>query len=183
MDKDLAGLEKDLIALEARFKEELSGIRSNRPSPKMIEDIQVEYFGAFMPIKQLGSIAVVPPRELIVNVWDKGAAPAVGKAIEDANLGVSVSNQGLAIRVSLPPLSTERRAELVKLVKGIMEERRIEVRSRRDEINKAFKAEMEEGILREDEKFRLQEGVQKLVDKANDTLENIISDKIKELEE
>ena len=99
------------------LREELSAIRTNRPTPKMIEDIYVEYADDSLPIKQLGSIAIELPRNLLVTPWDKESIPAIAKGIENAKLGVSVSAQGNRIRITLPELTGERKEEMSKITK------------------------------------------------------------------
>lgn len=165
------------------LKNEFSGIRTNRPTPRLIEDVPVDYFGQKMALKQLGSIIVVPPREMQVSVWDKASLPVVAKAIEAANLGLSVAVSGIVIRVTLPALSDERRAELIKVIKGITEETRRRLRTARDEENKKTDAEEKAKNISEDEKFSLKKKVQEAVDKANKDIEALLEGKIKEIQE
>jgi len=165
------------------FKDQLAAIRGGRPSAKLVEDIAVDYFGQKMPVKQLGSISVVLPREIQISVWDKNAASAVLSAITDANLNVSSNMDGNTIRLSLPPLSGERRQELIKLVKKETEEARIKIRGLRDDANKEIGKRFDDKEISEDEKFKLKEQVQKEVDKANEEIEKNLEIKIKEIEE
>lgn len=158
------------------FKEEITGIRTNRPTPKLIEDIQVDYFEQKMPIKQLGSITVEAPRDLLVSVWDENAVSSVQNAIEAANLGVNVSQQGKIVRAKLPDLTEERKTELVKIVKSMAEESRIKMRQERDEINKAIKE-----VKDEDDQFRAKEKLQELVDKFNSQVDEIVEKKNQEI--
>ena len=118
------------------FKEQMAGIRSNRPSAKLVEDILVDYFGQKLPIKQLGSISVIPPREIQISIWDNQVINSVAKTIESSGLNVAANIDGNLIRINLPALSEERRQELVKLVKKEAEEARIKIRHSRDEQNK-----------------------------------------------
>ncbi len=165
------------------FKSQLAAIRGSRPSPKLVEDIQVDYFGQKMPLKQLGSISVNLPREILISVWDKQAVGPVSKAIESSNLNVSANIDGTLIRINLPPLSSERRQELIKIIKKESEETRIKIRSLRDETNKKINQQEESGEITEDQKFKLKEQIQKAVDKANDNIESMLEKKIKEIEE
>lgn len=165
------------------FKEQLAGIRGGRPSPKLIEDISVEYFGQKMAIKQLGSISVIPPREIQISVWDKQAIPVISKAVETSNLRLVANTDGNLIRINLPPLSTERREELIKVSKKESEEVRIKIRNLRDEMNKKISALEEGGEINEDQKFKLKESVQKSIDKANEEIGQILENKVKEIEE
>lgn len=165
------------------FKSQLGAIRGGRPSPKLVEDIGVDYFGQKMPIKQLGSISINPPREILISIWDKQAVSAVAKAIESSNLNVSANTDGNLIRINLPPLSTERRQELIKIVKKESEEVRIKIRHLRDEANKKITQQEESGEITEDGKFKLKEETQKIIDKANKEIEEMLDKKIKEIEE
>ncbi|MBI5401319.1 ribosome recycling factor [Candidatus Wolfebacteria bacterium] len=165
------------------LKAEFLTVRSNRPSPRMVEDIPVEAYGQKMTVKQLGAISVVPPSQIQITVWDKSAVNAVAKAVESSNLKVSANIDGAVIRINLPPLSDERRKEFEKMVKKQAEETKIKVRSLRDEINKKITRDFEDKKISEDDKFNFKEKVQKEVDKANGEIEKILEMKIKEINE
>ena len=177
-------------SLEIKIKESLeylksqfAAVRGGRPSPKLVEDISIDYFGQRMPIKQAGSISVNPPREILISVWDRQAVSIVAKAIESSNLNVSANTDGNLIRINLPPLSAERRQELAKVVKKESEEARIKIRSLRDEVNKKIRQREENGEITEDQEFKLKEQIQKSIDKANKDIEEMLEKKIKEIEE
>jgi len=172
----LKDLEQKLNKLIKELKDEISSIRTNRPTPKLIENVQVSYSDSSLPIKQLASIGVEPPRDLIVTPWDSGAVQSIAKAIEDAGLGVTSSVQGTVVRVTLPELTSERREELSKLAKNIAEQVRIKMRTLRDEAHKKVNQESDE-----DEKFRKKEDLQKIVDKFNKEIDNSVSAKLEEL--
>ena len=176
MDNDLKQFELKLKSITESFKQEISGIRTNRPSPKLVEDIKVDYFNQKMTVKQLGSIAIVPPREININIWDKGAVGPVAKAIEVSGLGLSANIDGNLIRLNLPQLTDERRQELIKLIKSLTENSRIKIRSARDDINKKAKA-----LSDEDDKFKSLKKNQEMVDKYNKELEVNLENKIKEI--
>lgn len=165
------------------LKQQLFGMRSNRPSPKMVEDILVEVYGQKMTIKQLGAISIVPPMQIQIAVWDKATAPFVAKAIETSNLKINANVDGTIIRINLPPLSDERRNELAKVIKKEGEETRIKIRSLRDEANKKVSKDFDDGNIPEDAKFDLKEKIQKLIDKANADTELAIETKIKKIHE
>lgn len=165
------------------LRQQLLSIRSNRPSPKMVEDITVEAYGQKMSVKQLAAISVLPPAQIQISVWDKGAVSSVAKAIESSNLNVSANIDGSVIRINLPPLSDERRKELEKVVKKETEETKIKIRFIRDEINKKIGKEFDDKKISEDVKFNLKEQVQKSVDKANEEIEKLLEAKIKEIHE
>lgn len=165
------------------FKKEIAGIRTNRPSPGLLEDIKVSYYGQFVPIKHVGSVGVTPPRELHVQVWDLSAVALVSKAIESSQLGLSPQVEGNIVRVFLPELSKERRDEFIKHVKKISEQYRIEVRHARDEANKDVERRLNEKEITEDEKFKEREDIQKITEKVNGEIEELLDEKIKEIQE
>ncbi len=170
-------------AVLQNLKKALSGVRTSRPQTALVEDIRVEYYGQTMPIKQLGTVGVRPPREIDIQVWDQNAVPVIAKAIESSSLKLSANISGNSIKINLPELSQERREELVKYVKKITEEHKIEIRHLRDEINKKVQTSFDEGEVSEDQKFKLKEGIQKEIDKINGEVENLLGAKIKEIEE
>lgn len=176
MDQDLKNFEQKLKLITEDFKSQTAGIRTNRPSAKMVEDIRVDYFGQKMPIKQLASISVVPPREIDISVWDKGVVGAIAKAIEVSGLGLTANIDGSLIRLNLPPMTDERRQEFTRLVKSIAEEHRIKIRAARDEVNKKAKA-----LSDEDDKFKSLKKIQDFVDKANKEIEASLENKVKEI--
>lgn len=183
MEEIFKELEQQLKSFVQKFREELQGIRSGRPTTQLLENIQVEYAGATLPVKQLGSLGVKPPREIDITVWDQAAVASVQKAIEAAKIGLSVSHEGNVIRAFLPPLTEERRAEFKKLVGKMAEEVRIKMRTHRDEANKKVKAAEAAKTLNEDQVFKGKEKIQKAVDEANKQIEGLVENKLKELQE
>ena len=165
------------------LKSDLSGVRTNRPNPKLVEDIKVDYLGQLLTIRQLGSISIVPPREIDINVWDKGALPSVIKAIETSGRGLTANSDGNLIRINLPVLTDERRQELTKLTKSLVEQAKIKIRSNRDDANKKIEAAYKGKTISEDQKFKEKERVQKSVDKLNAEIETLLAGKIREINE
>ena len=180
---DTKDLEAKLKAILDHLRGELVNIRANRPNPQMIENIMVDYAGLMLPIKQIGTINVVPPRELHVTVWDPQALGPASKAIEAARTGLSVAVTGNMIRVSLPMMSDERREEVVKIAKQIVEQSRIAVRGSRDEANKKIDGAEKAKAISEDMKFSLKKKIRETVDRANKEIEVLLAAKIKEIEE
>ncbi|MCR4275285.1 MAG: ribosome recycling factor [Candidatus Wolfebacteria bacterium] len=183
MDNILKKLEIGVKESVDHFKSQLSTIRGNRPSPKLVEDITIEYYGQKLTVKQVGAISVAPPREIQISIWDKNAVNIVAKAIESSNLNVSSSVDGNVIHINLPPLSQERREELVKIVKKESELARIGIRSHRDEAIKESKNEFEAGKITEDDKFKSKDKIQEITDRVNEEIEKILEQKIREIEE
>ncbi len=163
------------------LKAELSGVRTNRPSSKLVEDVKVEYMEKQFAIKQLGSISIVPPREIDINVWDKEAVNACVKAIETSGMGLTANTQGNLIRINLPTLTDERRQELIKLVKNMIEQVKIKIRALRDDANKKAEGAFKAKAISEDQKFKNKEQIQKVVDKLNADVEILLAHKVKEI--
>jgi ribosome recycling factor len=177
---DVKSLEQKLKSLVEGLKTEFQTVRSGRPSPRMVEDIKVEIYGQQMPVKALGSISVVPPREIDITLWDKSGVNTVAKAVEDA-LKVTASVDGSLIRINLPSLTDERKKEFEKLIRKMTEEARIRVRGARDDANKEVKKMEEAKQLSEDAAFKRKEEIQKAVDKINKEIEDLLGNKIKEI--
>jgi len=146
------------------LKRELNGIRSGRAHASLIETLEVEYYGAVTPLRQLGTINAPESRLLTIQVWDRGALRAIEKAIQSSDLGLNPAIDGQLIRLPFPPLTEQRRKDLVKLVHHKTEEARVAVRNVRrhahDELRKAEK----EGGVSQDELKRHEEELQKLTD-------------------
>lgn len=174
-------LEQKLKTVAGGLKQEFAGIRTNRPTTKLVEDIKVDYFGQQMPLKTLGSISIVPPREINISVWDKNAVQPVMKAIENAKVGITPSNDGNLIRLNLPTLTDERRRELEKLIKSMTEQARIKIRGLRDEANKRIEQDFKDKKISEDQKFKSKEQTQRAVDGVNAEIEKLLAAKIKEI--
>jgi ribosome recycling factor len=148
----------------AHLKDELSSIRTGRASPALLNRITVDYYGATVPLNQLASFSVPEPRQLLVQPFDKNAISAIEKAIQASDLGITPSNDGNVIRLSFPPLTEERRKELVKVVHQRAEEGRVAVRNvRRHHKDELEKLEREGGIS-EDDLVRAEKELQKLTD-------------------
>ncbi len=169
--------EKDMKKSVQHFKSEIAGIRTGRASTALVEDIKVDYYGSKVPIKQLGSISVPEPAQIMIQVWDANAVPAIEKAIRE-ELNLNPNTQGNTIRINLPPLTEERRKELVRMVHKIAEEARIAVRNIRRDAKEMI--EDLEGIS-EDEKKRALERLQKITDKYIEEINSLLSAKEKEI--
>lgn len=165
------------------LKNELKGIRAGRPSSALVEDIKVDNYGQFTPLKHISSITVRPPREINIQVWDKELVKPVVSAIESSDLGLSVSADGNTIRVFLPELSKERREELIKHIKSVIEEYRIRVRKEREEYNKKVDDMFDKKEIDEDEKFRLKKEIQEETEKINGEIEEVFERKKREISE
>jgi ribosome recycling factor len=160
---------------------DLAGIRTGRANPALLNSVHVDAYGMSQPIHQLANIAVSDSRTLVVTPWDKGLLSAIDKAIQAANLGLNPSSDGQLLRISLPPLSEERRKELVKVVNGLAEKARIGVRTVREDMLKTAKRQEAEGVLSKDDMAHIQKKVQEVVDKLNEEIKDVVVDKEKEI--
>jgi ribosome recycling factor len=146
------------------LEEDLSGIRTGRANPGLVDRMQVEYYGAPTPLQQLASIGVPEPRQLLIRPFDPSSLKDIERAILASDLGLTPNNDGKAIRLNLPPLTEERRRELVRIVKNRVEEARVAVRNvRRDSIKDLREFESEK-MISEDDLKRGEEEIQKITD-------------------
>lgn len=163
------------------LKEELGGVRTNRPNTALLENIKVKAYDETLPLKQVASIGIIPPRDISVSVWDANIVTSVVKAIETSELGLAPNLAGNVIMIHLPELTAERREILAKKVKQAVEEYRIKVRRLRDESNKVIQKELDNDLIGEDEKFKLKESIQKKTDGVNEEIEKLLTAKINEI--
>lgn len=169
MDKTLQALRRDLATL-----------RAGRASPALLEKVQAEYYGTMMPINQLGSITTPDPRTLVIQPWDKSALASIERAILKSDLGLTPINDGEVIRISLPPLTEERRLELVKATRKYGEDAKVAIRNIRRDANEEIKKK-EKSEISEDESRRYQEEIQKLTDRYIAEVDKILAAKEKEI--
>ena len=154
-------MEKALTALDRDFAK----LRTGRASSGLVENIRVDYYGTPTPISQLASVAVPDSRTLTIQPWDKGSFALVEKAIVKSDLGLTPSNDGKLIRISIPPLTEDRRKELTKLAKKYSEDAKVAVRNVRRDANEHLKKLEKDKVLTEDELKKATEDMQKLTDK------------------
>lgn len=160
---------------------ELKGLRTGRASVNLLDPVIVEAYGSKMPIDQLGTVTTPDARTINVQVWDKEMVKLVEKAIADANLGVNTSTDGQIIRLPIPPLSEERRKDLVKLAHKYAENSKVAVRNiRRDGMEHAKKLE-KDGEISEDEHKKLSDEIQKLTDKFVGKIDEHLKSKEQEI--
>ena len=170
MDKTIGALEKDLTK-----------IRTGRASTALVDGIRVDYYGTKTPLGQMASISVPEARLLMIQPWDTSVIGDVEKAILKSDLGLTPMNDGKIIRISIPPLSEERRRDLVKIVKKMAEEGKVALRNVRRDANDMLKDLEKEKEISEDEKFRAQDEVQKITDDFIKKVDGVIDGKEKEI--
>ena len=172
-----ARMEKSLEAL----KSHISKIRTGRAQPSLLDGLQVEYYGSPTPLRQVANVVAEDARTLAVNVFDKSLIGAVEKAILTSDLGLNPSSAGTTIRVPLPPLTEERRRDLIKIVKSEGEQGKIAVRNVRPDANDQIKALLKDKEISENEQHKAEEEIQKLTDSYVKKVDEVLAAKEKEL--
>ncbi|MGE7200782.1 ribosome recycling factor [Bacillus haynesii] len=165
------------------YQRELATVRAGRANPSLLDKVTVEYYGAQTPLNQIASITVPEARMLVITPYDKTALGDIEKAIQKADLGVTPSNDGNIIRITIPALTEERRKELAKLVKKYSEDAKVAVRNIRRDANDDLKKLEKNGEMTEDELRSSTEDVQKLTDEYVSKIDEITKDKEKEIME
>ncbi len=153
-------MEKALVALERDFGK----LRTGRASTSLIDSVKVDYYGTPTPISQIASVAVPDSRSITIQPWDRGSFTLIEKAIQKSDLGLNPINDGKLIRISIPPLTEERRKDLVKVARKYGEETKVAIRNVRRDANDALKKLEKDKVHSEDEVKKAQEGIQKLTD-------------------
>ena len=144
---------------------DLAGLRTGRASPALVENIRADYYGTPTPLNQMAGISAPDVRMLIIQPWDKQAIPIIEKALQKSELGLNPSSDGTVIRLNIPPLTEERRKDLVKLVKKRVEEGRIAIRNVRREALEKLREMQKEKEISEDEEKRAEKDLQELTDR------------------
>lgn len=164
-DEILLGADERMDSAVEALRRELTGIRTGRAHPSLIEMLHVDYYGAATPLKQLGTINAPEPRLLTIQVWDRGAVRAIEKAIQQSDLGLNPAIDGQTIRLPIPPLTEQRRKDMVKMVHTKAEEARVAVRNVRRHTNDEFKKAEKDGHISQDDIKRHEEELQKVTDR------------------
>lgn len=173
------GMEK---AIE-RLRRELSRVRAGRANPALLDEIKVDSYGSLLPLKQVATVSVADARLLVVKPYDRGTIAAIEKAINNSQLGLNPNNDGVVVRVPIPPLTEERRKQLVKQVKDAGEDARIAIRQVRRETNDLLKESEKDGSLSEDDLKRGLDQIQKLTDAEIKGVDDVIAKKEAEIME
>lgn len=180
-DQRLKDLDKRMEGAFEVLTREMTGLRTSRASVNLLDSIKVDVYGSLMPLNQIGTINVPESRMLTVQVWDKGLVKAVEKAIRDSDLGLNPSSDGQLIRLPLPPMSEERRHELVKIAGKYAEEARISVRNVRRDGMEMIKKWEKDGEISEDEHHRLSTDIQTLTDTHIKKIDDLLVSKQKDI--
>jgi len=168
---------KTITALES----ELKRVRTGRASLSLLDGIRVDYYGTQTPLNQMASLSVPESRLIVIQPWDVSGIKEIEKAILKSDLGLTPSSDGKLIRISIPPLTEERRKELVKVVSKMCEEHKIAARNIRRDANELLKGFKKDGDISEDDAFKAQDSVQKITDDFINRIDEIYKEKEKEI--
>lgn len=178
-DTSISRMEKTITALKDEFK----ALRTGRASASIFDKVRVDYYGTPTPLNQVSTISVPEARSIIIQPFDKSLIGEIEKAIQKADLGLNPSNDGKVIRISIPPLTAERRKELVKQAKATAENSRVAIRNIRRDGNDDLKKQQKDGSITEDELKTAETDLQKSTDKFVQEINKILEDKEKEIME
>lgn len=182
MYKDLVTKSEETMKKSINFlKEDLATIRAGKANPKLLDKIQVSYYGSMTPLNQVANISVPEPRSIIIQPWDSSLIKEIEKAIMTSELGINPSNDGKMIRLVIPPLTEERRRDLIKQIKKEVENAKIAVRNIRRDTNEDLKKLEKSSELTKDDLKKAEEEMQKLTDKYIKLTDDIYRDKEKEI--
>jgi ribosome recycling factor len=181
MAYDFSSFDTKAAGAKEWLTKEYQALRTGRANPALLDSVQISAYGSLTPLKQVGSVTVEDARTLRVVPWDASLVKEVEKAITAADFGVGVGGDATGVRVTFPELTTERRAEFVKIAKGKLEEARIAVRGARDETRGDILEKEKNGEMGEDDKFAANDELQKKVDSTNNALENMFEAKEDEI--
>ena len=170
-------MKKSIQSLQDEFKT----LRGSRASQALFEKIRVDYYGQKVPLNQVATISIPEARQVIIQPWDRSVLQEIEKAIQKSELSVNPSNDGKVIRINIPPLTEERRKELVKLTKSIAEQSRVAIRNSRRDANEEIKKAKSASDLSEDEAKKATDEIQKLTDKNIEEINKLLEAKEKEI--
>ena len=170
-------MEKSLAAL----KHELNRVRTGRASLSLLDGIRVDYYGTPTPLNQMASLSIPESRLIVIQPWDTSAIKDIEKALLKSDLGLTPSSDGKVVRIAIPPLTEERRKQLVKMVYKIGEEHKVAVRNIRRDGNEMLKTLKKDGDISEDEAFKAQEEIQKFTDNFIGRIDDTVKAKEKEI--
>lgn len=165
---DLTNKKTEFEKIIEHLNTDIASVRTNRATPSLVENIQVEVYGSKIPVNQLANISSPEPKQLLIEAWDKNVLKDIAKAIETASLSLSVSNEGNHLRLFMPPLTEETRKEIIKVLHEKLESGRITIRNLRDKIKEEINVAEKNKEISEDEKFKLLEDLNKMTREYTD---------------
>ena len=161
----------------AAFRNNLTKIRTGRANPALLDSVQVDYYGAMLPISQVANVSLLDARTISIQPWEKGMGAKIEKAIRESDLGLNPASMGDLIRVPMPSMTEERRRELTKVVRGEGESAKIAVRNLRRDANEAVKKLVKEKLASEDDHKRSEVEVQKVTDRHIAVIDQLVASK------
>ncbi len=170
MDKSIQSLKKDI-----------STLRTGRANINMLDTIKVDVYGQLMPINQVATVSAPEARLISIQVWDKANTVLVDSAIQKSELGINPQIEGQTIRLRIPDLTEERRKDLIKILKNMVEKSKVAIRNIRREANEELKKKLKEKIISEDDNKIFEKNIQKITDNNIENIEKILSEKEKEI--
>ena len=170
MDKSIQSLKKDI-----------STLRTGRANANMLDTIKIDVYGQMMPIEQLATVSVPEARLISIQVWDKANTVLIDSAIQKSELGINPQIDGQTIRLRIPDLTEERRKDLIKILKNMVEKGKVSIRNIRREANEELKKKLKDKVISEDENKNFEKNIQKLTDVNIENIDKISSDKEKEI--
>jgi len=184
MTKDIVSKARSAMdkAIES-LKKDFTKVRTGRASVSLLDDVRVDYYGTPTPLSQLGTLAIPEPRLITIQLWEKKLLPEIEKAIFKADLGLTPSSDGQLIRMAIPPLTEDRRKEMVKMLKRMVEDTKVAVRNIRRDANDAVKKLAKDKDISEDDAKRVEKEIQDLTDKFVARADEVVAVKEKEVME
>ena len=180
-DPKVAEAHDKMHKVVVHLQDQFGAVRTGRAAPALVEKLRVDYYGSEVPLQQLAGFSVPEARVLVVAPYDKGALKAIEKAIQASDLGVNPSNDGVIIRITFPELTTDRRKELVKVVKKMAEDGRVAVRNVRRSIRQELEHKAKDGDISDDELTRVEKELEKLTHEVVAEIDTLVGHKEKEL--
>ena len=182
-NKIVKEVESKMKSVVDYFTKEIGTLRIGRASVSLLEGIVVEYYGSKLPINQIATITIPQPQLLVIQPWDKNVVDEIVKAIQLSNIGLNPISDGNVIRIPVPPLSEERRKEIVKILHKMSEEAKVEIREIRREANSQLKEKEKNGEISEDDMYKGLDEIQKITDKYIEEINKKTESKEKEIME
>ena len=181
MEETIQKIKPNLEKSVEKLKQELAGLRIGRATGALVESLIVDYYGTKSPLKQMASISVPDSRTIVIEPWTQDHLVNIEKAINNSNLGLNPNNDGKVIRLVIPPLTEERRQELVKILHQKTEDARISIRNLREDVWEEIQNLEKDGKISEDDKFRGKDDLQKMINEYNEIVKEISEQKEKEI--
>ena len=183
MSKIHANAEERMKKVLEATRRELAGIRGGKATPALLDTVRVDAYGQLLPLNQVGTVTNPESRMLVIQPWDKSLIKAVTRALQQSELGLNPTDDGVVVRVPIPALSEDRRRDLVKVVSKLAEEGRVHIRQIRHDVNKDVKHQQGEGAISEDDGHKLTAEIQKLTDRYIGLVDEILRKKTAEVME